>query len=95
MRFRFASSVASFHLMRDFNEELLKAPYDEQLRQLSRKFSEILVRIVDTIDSHGLRKIYLSKHKFAAKGFLEWVEGSQFDSKASLRLQTRINKYKE
>jgi hypothetical protein len=83
------------HLLRDFNEEMLKTPYDEQLRELGNKFSQVLGAVVGTVDAHGLRKRHLSKHKGAVKEFVEWVTTSEFKSRASSRLQTRIIKYKD
>ena len=53
------------HLLRDLNEELLKAPYDEELRMLGDQFAAVLGPIVKTIDDHGLKRWHLSKHKTA------------------------------
>ena len=38
------------HLMRDFNEDLLKHPFEDQLKSMATRFSLLLKGIVDTID---------------------------------------------
>jgi len=81
------------HLLRDFNEELLKAPYDEELRMVGDRFSSVLGPIVSTIDDRGLKKRYLSKHKAGASKFVEWVAETKFGSRSASKLQARITKY--
>ena len=49
------------HLMRDFNEDLLKHPFDDQLKSIATRFSSLLKGIVDTIDRYGLKKRHLNK----------------------------------
>jgi predicted RecB family nuclease len=83
------------HLLRDFNEELLKAPYDQELRMLGEQFSAVLGAIVSTIDNHGLKRWHLSKHKAAAAKFIKWVAESKFTSRPACKLQGRIAKYQE
>ena len=83
------------HLLRDFNEELLKAPYDEELRMLGDQFAGVLGPIVNTIDDHGLKRWHLSKHKAAASKFVGWVAESKFSSRPASKLQARITKYEK
>src|SRR5262249_37768364 len=77
------------HLLRDFNDELLKAPYDEELKVFGDKFSTVLGRAVDTVDSCGLKKRYLSKHKADVADFLRWVGEAKFSSRSASKLQAR------
>jgi hypothetical protein len=44
------------HLMRDLNDDILKYPYDDELRQIVQQFAELLKPIVDTVDRRGLEK---------------------------------------
>jgi hypothetical protein len=83
------------HLLRDFNEELLKAPYDEELRTFADSFATILSLIVNTIDDHVLKRRYLSKHKEDASKLLRWVAEAKFESRSASKLQTRIMKYEK
>lgn len=50
------------HLMRDLNDNVLKHPYDEELKTIVRGFAGLLKSIVDTIDHRGLKKRFLGKH---------------------------------
>jgi predicted RecB family nuclease len=81
------------HLLRDLNEELLKAPYDEELRMLGDQFAAVLGPIVKTIDDHGLKRWHLSKHKTAAAKFARWVADAGFKSIPASKLRARITKY--
>jgi hypothetical protein len=83
------------HLMRDFNEELLKNPFDGDLKEMTRHFSSVLTGIVDTIDRYGLKKRHLGKHKVPATRFLEWAIHSEFHSEVAKKFQDRIGKYKK
>jgi hypothetical protein len=51
------------HFIRDLNEELLKHPYDDGLKQLGGDFAGLLKPMVETVDRHGLKKYFLGKHR--------------------------------
>ena len=51
------------HLMRDINDDLLHHPFDEELKELARRYTLTLKPMVETIDKHGLKTKFLSKHK--------------------------------
>jgi hypothetical protein len=50
------------HLIRDLNDDVLKHPFDEELKWLVRTFAELLRPMVETIDRHGLRARFLKQH---------------------------------
>jgi hypothetical protein len=50
------------HLMRDLNDEVLKNPFDTELKQVVSAFAELLKSIVATIDRFGLKNHFLKKH---------------------------------
>lgn len=82
------------HLMRDINDDLHKNPFDDDLKDIARQFGTLLRQIVETIDRHGLRTRYLSKHKSAAIGFVENVISMNCVAEAGATLQKRIEKNK-
>jgi predicted RecB family nuclease len=82
------------HFIRDVNEDMLKNPLDEDLRQLAARFTPLITAIVDTIDRHGLKTWHLAKHKTAAGDFLDWMLGQQFASDAATGYQRRIKRYR-
>jgi predicted RecB family nuclease len=57
------------HLMRDLNDNVLKHPYDEELKTIVREFARLLKSIVDTIDQRGLKKRFLGKHQLDVDRF--------------------------
>jgi len=50
------------HLIRDLNDDVLKHPYDEQLKRLAQAFAGLVRPMVETVDRHGLKSHFLRKH---------------------------------
>ena len=48
-----------------------------------------------TIDKHGLKTKFLSKHRARADAFLDWNAKREFSSEVAQGYQARINKYGE
>jgi predicted RecB family nuclease len=90
-----AQQKCLIHLMRDINEDLHKNPFDEDLKEIARRFGTLLRDIVETIDSHGLKARSLAKHKKAAVGFVERVVAMNCGAEAGLALQKRIEKNRD
>ena len=90
-----AQQKCLIHLMRDINEDLHKNPFDEDLKEIARRFGALLRDIVETIDSHGLKARCLAKHKKAAGGFIEHVVAMNCEAEAGLALQKRIEKNRD
>ena len=59
------------HLIRDLNDDLLKHPFDEDLKLLARAFAELLRPMVETIDRHGLHSRFLKQHLEAVDKFYQ------------------------
>jgi hypothetical protein len=83
------------HLMRDFNEEMQKHPFDNELKLISSKFSEVIRVAVATIDKYWFKKRHLAKHKNIASNFCRWASNCEFDSLPAERLRSRIVKYQD
>jgi len=81
------------HLIRDINDDMVKSPLDDELRQLAAMFTPVITAIVDTIDRHGLKKYYLTKHRAAADEFIDWVLAQRFTSGAAKGYQRRFKRY--
>jgi Transposase IS66 family len=90
-----AQQKCLIHLMRDINEDLHKNPFDEDLKEIARRFGALLRQIVETIDSYGLKARNLRKHKKAALGFVEHVVAMNCEAEAGLALQKRIKKNRD
>ena len=70
------------HLMRDLNDDMLKNPYDDELRQIVQQFGDLLRPIIDTVDRRGLKKHFLDlspnlrqtvKSQNSMNGDFSWV----------------------
>lgn len=80
------------HLMRDINEDLIKNPFDEELKAIAGRFGALLREIVETVDQYGLKARHLGKHRRSAEGFIEDVAGMNCSTEVGLALQKRIGK---
>jgi transposase-like protein len=83
------------HLIRDINDSLFKYPFDAELQEIGKGFTQILAPIIDTIDKYGLNCKHLHKHKEPVDRFLKKVEKSAYTSEQSANLARRIEKYRE
>jgi hypothetical protein len=81
--------------MRDINEDLHKNPFDEDLKDIARRFGSLLRGVVETIDSHGLTARRLGKHKQSAAGFVQYVIEMKCANEAGRALQKRIERNKD
>ncbi len=59
------------HLMRDMNQELLNNPFDDELQSITRPFGALLRAVVETVDTHGLKKRFLQTHKQEVEVFFK------------------------
>src|ERR1022692_1361960 len=73
------------HLIRDLNDDMLKNPYDDQMRQIVQRFGELLRLIVDTIDRRGLKKHFLNKHLPDVKRFYKWLLAQRWQSEVAAK----------
>ncbi len=83
------------HFIRDLNDDLLKYPYDDELKRLAGEFTGLLKPIVDTVDQRGLKKHYLGKHKIFVDRFYKRV-GNEFSSgEAARKIVERLQKNRD
>ena len=85
------------HLIRDFNDDLLKNPFDEELKQARRPLRRPCSRQV-VADGRPLRleaKLHLNKHKKDVQVFYSALSSAEYKSEVAQYYQKRILKYKE
>lgn len=68
------------HLIRDLNNDVLKNPYDAELKQLARAFAVLLKPMVDSIDRYGLKSRVLKKHLASVERFYRQLSKSDLQS---------------
>ena len=57
------------HFIRDLNDDLLKHPYDDELKRLVGDFAGLVKPMVETVDRRGLKKRFLGKHRIFVDRF--------------------------
>jgi hypothetical protein len=83
------------HLLRDFNQDLLANPWDEELKSIASDFGGLLRMIVATIDRYGLRRRHLGKHRRDVDKFFRTISGKAYRSDAAESYRQRLVKYRD
>jgi hypothetical protein len=53
------------------NDDLLKHPFDQELKDLTTRFGYLLRSIIAIVDRFGLKARYLARHKAGVDDFIE------------------------
>jgi hypothetical protein len=80
------------HLVREIDDDLLRNPFDPELKTLAQGFGTLLRMIVETVDRYGLKTRHLRKHKRAASRFLDSVALKDFSSELASKFKKRFQK---
>jgi predicted RecB family nuclease len=80
------------HLIRDLNDDLLKYPYDEDLKRIALAFTALLKPMVETIDRYGLKKRFLGKHLADVNRFYRNLFAMTLHSQTAVKLKDRLEK---
>lgn len=82
------------HLIRDFNHDIQRHPWDEELKSLASKLGSLLRGIVATVDQHGLKRRHLGKHKGDVERFFESFSEDTLHSEVANGYRERLLKYR-
>jgi predicted RecB family nuclease len=80
------------HFIRDLNDDLLKHPYDDELKQLVGAFAGLVKPMVETVDRHGLKKRFLGKHRIFVNRFYKRLSGEFGTGEAVRKIIERLHK---
>jgi predicted RecB family nuclease len=83
------------HLMRDINDDLCKQPFNDEMKEISRKFASLLRSIVESVDRFGLRTRHLRKHRPAVDRFFNEILGRTYQTEVATGYQKRLAKNRE
>ena len=83
------------HLMRDLNDDLLKQPFNEELKELVRQFALLLRPMIETIDRFGLKAHFLRKHKIFVECFYKELLKSDYQSETAVYYKKRFEKNRD
>jgi hypothetical protein len=80
------------HLIRDMNTDLVRNPFNEEFKAMSKAFTVLLKRIIETIDRFGLKRYFLKKYAREAGSFFATIETGIFRTEIAVKYQTRFVK---
>jgi Transposase IS66 family len=83
------------HLMRDLNDDLLREPFNEELKSLVTGFGSLVKLIVETVDRYGLRCRFMKKHKRSVVRFYRWLRRTNFETEVGASYKKRFEKNRE
>jgi len=83
------------HLIRDFNQDIVSHPWDEELKSLASAFGRLLRIIVATIDQYGLRQRHLGKHRREVDRFFQTSTAESLHSEVAEGYRKRLLKYRD
>lgn len=83
------------HLIRDFNDDLLENPFDDEFKNMARDFTILLQEIVAAVDKYGLKKRHLKKYNQQVERFLKDVLSKEYISEVTQQYQRRFLKNQE
>ncbi len=83
------------HLIRDLNDDLLRQPFNEELKSLVNGFSSLVKPIVETVDRYGLKRRFLRKHKRSVHHFYRGLAKANFQTEVAVGYKKRFEKNRD
>jgi predicted RecB family nuclease len=83
------------HLMRDVNDDLSKQPFNEEMKEIARRFASLLRPIIETVDRFGLKARYLRKHKRSVEQFYDVLSKQTFETEVAGGYKKRFEKNRD
>ena len=83
------------HLMRDLNDDLLRQPFNEELKELVRDFAVLLKPMIETVDRFGLKAHFLRKHKVLVERFYKELSKRDYQSEITIYYKKRFEKNRD
>ena len=80
------------HLIRDLNEDVLKEPFNEEMKALVHEFTALLKPVVETIDRFGLKTHFLKKHKVEVARFNGRLLTREYKTELARKTQDRFRR---
>ena len=80
------------HLIRDMNDDLMKEPFNDEIKSLAGEFSLLLKEIIATVDRFGLKGRFLRKHKLSVDHFFKYLTHQKFQTETAQKCKARLEK---
>src|SRR5438067_2543166 len=83
------------HLIRDINDDLWKAPFDQEFEAFALTIRDLLVPILAAVDRFGLKARHLRKFgKDVERFYARHVVGREYTSEPAVKYQKRFQRYR-
>lgn len=83
------------HLIRDLNDDVLKHPYDEELKQITLSFALLVKPMIATIDRYGLKSRFLKKYLVSVERFYRQISENNLHSDTAAKVKERLEKNRD
>ncbi len=83
------------HLIRDLNDDVLKHPYDEELKRLAKSFADLLKPMVESVDRYGLKSHFLRKHLASVDRFFKQLSKIETQCELATKCKQRFEKNRD
>lgn len=83
------------HLMRDINEDLFKQPFNDEMKEIGRRFAELLRPMIDSVDRFGLKSRHLRKHRSAVERFYQTLSRQEYQTEVAASYRRRFEKNRD
>jgi predicted RecB family nuclease len=90
-----AQQKCLIHLLRDINDDLLKEPFNEEMKELAHSFAGLVNPIVQTIDRFGLKARYLRRHHSAVDQFFRVLSKREYTTEVTVDYKKRFEKNRD
>jgi Transposase IS66 family len=87
-----AQQKCLIHLLRDINEDVLKEPFNNEMKELAHSFASLLRPMVQTIDRFGLKAKHLRVHRPTVDRFYCALSKREYTSEAAAGYKKRFEK---
>ena len=76
----------------DLNDDLFKNQLNKEFKEMVICFGKLLRSIVETINTYGLKKWHLKKHKKDTEKFFDQIQNNEYKTELALSYQKRFIK---
>jgi predicted RecB family nuclease len=80
------------YLIRDMNDDLLKEPFNEEMKSLVADFANLLKPMIETADRFGLKARFLRKHKVEVSRFFKRLSRPNYQTETAAKCKARLEK---
>jgi hypothetical protein len=82
-------------LIRDFNNDVLQEPFNEEFKEIVRRFAALLKPMIETIERFGLKTHFLKKYKRDVTRFFDATLEHKYETELAQKAQERLKRNQE